>query len=207
MQKYKDFRPTAFDPHARIECVTDGDDREEWLIAPVSRTRDSGTLDNSNYESALKLFETECSANDFEEHRFGHWGIGWFELILVRPYSSAEERARQIEWALEDYPVLDEIDHAAREHEAAMEAWDNYASNEFRDHIIKTFKPTDEMIDDDLDCAANPHRPGDVLFEIFDASGGQIEYGEEPSFRYGSDAKLQAALEKILEWNFTEEKE
>lgn len=196
MQRYRDFRPTQFDSHISVAG------QEDWFVAPVSRTRDSGVLDNSNFESALKSFE-ECNSANYETHRFGHYGPGWFELILVRPDSDAEKCALEIESALADYPILDDTDHSAREHEAAMEAWNNYASSEFRAHIIKTFKPTDEM-EDDLDCAADPLRPGDVLFEIFEASGGQIEYGDEPSFRYGQPTKLQGALEKILEWEFTE---
>lgn len=79
MQTYAEFRPTAFD---RRGAFLD-DDRRAWYVLPVTRTRDSGTFDQSNFETALRILGGESET--CEVHRFGHWGPGWFEIILVHP--------------------------------------------------------------------------------------------------------------------------
>lgn len=118
MQKYATFRPTPFD------CAGLGAmDRQEWLVAPVVRNRDSGPLEESNFESALQALGGE--SRDVEIHRFGHWGPGWFEIILVKPGSEAERVALELENSLADYPVLDEQDLSAREWADYLETWNN----------------------------------------------------------------------------------
>jgi len=97
------------------------DDRQDWLVLPVSQTRDSGELDQSNFAQALELLGGESET--VEVHRFGHWGSGWFEIIIVRPYSKAHPLALIIEERLADYPVLNEEDYSQREFDAASEFW------------------------------------------------------------------------------------
>jgi hypothetical protein len=58
-------------------------------------------------------------------HRFGHWGPGWFELILIQPGTKQAEEAERLESCLADYPVLDEQDLSAREWEDYVESWNN----------------------------------------------------------------------------------
>jgi hypothetical protein len=118
---YREFRPTAFD--ARGLGL---DDRQDWLVLPVSRTRDSGPLDESNFATAEKtLAEIDPDGNDHESHRFGHWGPGWFEILIVRPGSPCAKEGEAIENALDDYPALNDLDHSEREQEAANEVWSN----------------------------------------------------------------------------------
>jgi len=65
MRLYREFSPTQFD--------TKGlglDDRQDWLVASVSRTRDSDCLAESNFETALKSLGGE--GDDVEVHRFSH---------------------------------------------------------------------------------------------------------------------------------------
>lgn len=118
MRRYATHRPTQFDSHLKIRGK---DDREDWLIAPCSRTRDSGCLDESNFEVLLEILGGE--GDDVEVHRFGHWGPGWYELILVRPGSKAADEAEECESALADYPVLNDEDLSRREQEAANDVW------------------------------------------------------------------------------------
>jgi hypothetical protein len=61
--------------------------------------------------------------DNVEVHRFGHWGPGWYEIIIVRPGSKAEVKGREIEDSLEGYPILNENDFCEREQEAAQETW------------------------------------------------------------------------------------
>jgi len=102
------------------------DDRQDWFVVGVIRTRDSGCLEESNFQAAEERLGKvgECG-EDWENHRFGHWGPGWFEILLVRPGSACEAEGKAIEDALEGYPVLDEVDLSQREIQLAEETWSN----------------------------------------------------------------------------------
>lgn len=114
---YREWSPTAFD-HKGLAC----DDQQDWLVCPVMRTRDSGPLDRTNFGAFLQgLRDADPERNDHEDHRFGHWGPGWFEIILVRPGTAVEKAARTMANALADYPVLDEMALSEAEHEEASE--------------------------------------------------------------------------------------
>src|SRR5262245_4928699 len=78
LQKYADYRPTGFDRRG-----LNLPDQQQWLLAPCSRNRDSSLLEQSNFDVCLKALGGESET--VEVHRFGHWGCGWFELILVAP--------------------------------------------------------------------------------------------------------------------------
>ena len=137
MQRYGKWAPTGFDqPGAFLE-----DDRREWFVAPVSRTRDSGPLDLSNWETALALFAADGrdEADDYEVHRFGHWGPGWFEIVIVKPDSRAFEIAEDIGDRMANYPVLDEEDFCDREHAEFCESWNSWACDDFRKELVAAF--------------------------------------------------------------------
>lgn len=121
MQTYGEFRPTSLDP-AGLGL----DDQQHWLVLPTSRTRDSDELAESNFATALEILGGE--GEDVEVHRFGHWGPGWFEIIIVRPDTDAAAEAASIECALADYPVLDDEDYSRREWEAHSRAVASYCS-------------------------------------------------------------------------------
>jgi hypothetical protein len=99
---YRTWKPTGFDtPGLGLE------ERQDWLVGPCSRNRDSEALTRSNWD----VFERELDAVDptgYEVHRFGHWANGWFEIVLVKPDSKAYERACELACFLADYPILDE---------------------------------------------------------------------------------------------------
>lgn len=114
MQTYAKFSPTAVDQAGAFL-----DDRQDCLVLPVSRTRDSGPLDDSNVDAALEILGGE--SDTVELHRFGHWGPGWFEIVLVHPSRKAD--AEGIARRLEHYPVLDEEDLSRREQEEADRIW------------------------------------------------------------------------------------
>ena len=117
MEKYRDFRPTAFDARG-LGC----DDQQDWLVCPCSRTRDSGTLEISNWEAMLAcLEEVDPDGEDFDIHRFGHWGPGWFKIVLVRPGSAAHAEAERIENHLTNYPLLDDERYSQLEYEELSE--------------------------------------------------------------------------------------
>lgn len=132
MSTYAEFRPTCFDQHIAIE------DREHWVIAPVGQNRDSNELDQSNFAAALELLGGE--SDTVEVHRFGHWAVGWFEILIVdqadaKRISILDDIARR----LDDYPVLDESDWSRREYESFLESWESWGAREFRQECVKAF--------------------------------------------------------------------
>jgi hypothetical protein len=131
MQHYRDFQPTGFDPKGLALP-----DQQDWLVVPVSQTRDSGPLDQSNFATAVAMLGGESET--VEIHRFGHWGPGWFEIIIVDPKSPQAATAKDIESAMADYPVLDESDFSEREQNEANEVWANcYRVQDRIDYIKK----------------------------------------------------------------------
>lgn len=123
MKTYSEFRPSGFD------CKGLGlDDRQDWLVAPVSVNRDSDCLTRSNWAvvtSELEACSGETSQDepDCEVHEFGHWACGWFKIALVRPGSKAAEVAEQWESALADYPVASDEHFSELETNEACEYW------------------------------------------------------------------------------------
>lgn len=192
MQKYSEFRPTAFD------CRGLGlPDNQDWLVLPCSRTRDSGELDQSNFDTALKMLGGE--SNTVQVCRFGHWGPGWFEIIIVKPGSVAETTANEIEASLADYPVLDETDFSNREWESYQEGWQNYARRDFIRGLSRKFELRDctsDFLDDDC--------PDEALIEFFQSliPSGEYYYAEDSGVcvntRYAIDRCTRDALAQFL---------
>lgn len=127
--KYGDFQPTGFDPKG---CFLR--DQQDWIVAPVSRTRDTGPLSDSNFEVALEMLGGE--SDTVEVHRFGHWGPGWYEIIIVHPEAETKEHVRfadivdEIQGCLENYPILSESDYSEREWNAAADYWQQMSTGE-----------------------------------------------------------------------------
>ena len=121
MERYGKWSPTSFD-HAGAFL----ENREEWLVLPVMRTRDSGPMAESNFEAAWSLVEDASILDNelsCESHSFNHWGPGWVEIIIVRPGSYCAKAGEDIEAKLADYPILDDDDYSRREREGAEETW------------------------------------------------------------------------------------
>lgn len=128
MQRYKDHSPTQFDTKGlcadRMGFDEDDSNRAEWFVLPVIQTRDSGPFEVSNFTAAENmLLAGDPKGCDHENHRFGHWGPGWFEILIVRPGTWCETEGACIEASLENYPLLDEDDFSEREWEGACEIW------------------------------------------------------------------------------------
>lgn len=112
-----------------------GPDWSAWYVGPVSQNRDSGCLERSNFEVVSKdllALNTEVENDDGEIidtvqiHRFGHWGPGWYEIILIHP-SNEEAQKACYEWhgALANYPVADDMHFSDLECEEITEYWAN----------------------------------------------------------------------------------
>jgi hypothetical protein len=185
MKQYKDFQPTGFD------CKGLGlPDRQDWFVAPVSQTRDSGSLDQSNFAAALRILGGESET--CEVHRFGHWGPGWYEIIIVSPERLAE--LEELEGSLEDYPVLDESDLSTREHEDYMQAWSSFGWKEFIDALKREFQLEIETVYRLQDISEDALL---TWYESLVPSGDY--YSESYGFRFDS-AMRDLSRGEVAEW-------
>ena len=123
MRTFADWAPTPFDPAGGTLP-----DKQDWLTGPT-RTRDSNTLDESNFHATLDQLGGE--SRTVEIHRFGHWACGWCEVIMVAPNSDAARTLEKIANQLSRYPVLDERDYSARREEAFRDSWRNWGERDF----------------------------------------------------------------------------
>jgi len=122
MRKAIDFAPTQFD--SPIGWFPALEDQKDWLVAPVGQARGSGALSRSNFEVAeCELDTLDPNQVDHEVHRFGHWGPGWFEVIVLRPDTPCAIWGEETERALEDYPVIDEEHFSQTECDEVEESW------------------------------------------------------------------------------------
>lgn len=91
----------------------------------LTQTRDSEALERSNFRVAIARLQ---SAPDYDQaveiHRFGHWGPGWYEAILIRPYTQSLLLAEEMADSLADYNCLDEMDYSMLESEEEAEVRD-----------------------------------------------------------------------------------
>jgi hypothetical protein len=120
MQRYREYAPTSFDQSGAFLL-----DQGDWFVAPVGQNRDSECLDQSNFAVMLERLGGE--SDTVEVHRFGHWGPGWFEIIIIDPTTQSKVKiAADAERDLADYPILDETDYSQREYDASCEVWDSF---------------------------------------------------------------------------------
>jgi hypothetical protein len=142
MQTYHEFKPTQFDPTG-----LGLPNQQDWIVAPVSKTRDSDPLARANFDATLR--ELGGESESVEIHRFSHWGPGWFEVIIIDPTDAARVKtAQDIEDALSDYPIVDESLFSEYEHNDCEETWNNcYNATErteyFRRHAYSATSLTD----------------------------------------------------------------
>lgn len=96
--------------------------------ASITRDTSEGSVEASNWAVTIRELTKECGdegeESGWETHQFGHWGPGWFEVILCKPGSKAAELCRGFENSLADYPVLDFEDYSMRE---SKFLWAKYA--------------------------------------------------------------------------------
>lgn len=80
------------------------------LATPIATIRDANTLNRSNWR-VIRADLLERYPDSIEDHRFGHWAVGWLERLYV----SASDRdaigaVRHWVEALENYPVASDSD-------------------------------------------------------------------------------------------------
>lgn len=104
----------------------------DWVV--LTRTRDSGPLERSNWRIARKRLTEAAGVDEVAEDdrtqpvydwRAGHWACGWVEYLMV-PADAPEavlDAAQEMADALAAYPILDEEDFTREEDEEACALW------------------------------------------------------------------------------------
>lgn len=124
MKTYREFAPTSVD----IKGLG-LNDKQDWLVSPVTINRDSNCLAKANWQSVLDALracpvaDDDLISVDYETHSFNHWACGWFEILIIRPGSPAERILKDIEEQLENYPILNEEAFLNLENEEADSTW------------------------------------------------------------------------------------
>lgn len=133
MKHYKDWSPTEHD--AKGLGPVPGD----WLVGPVMLTRDSNAVGRSNWTVITgDVADHATEGDDYQIHRFGHWAVGWIEIIVARPDSEAARVLASWEAGLADYPIADDEHLFSEEDAEAARAWETMREREriawLRDH-------------------------------------------------------------------------
>ena len=114
----------------------------------LSRHRDSGLVEESNFWSALKALNGESKT--VKVIRAKHWAVGWVEMILIHESDKDSiDKGNEIEKALENYPILNEDDLYKRESERREEILEEIRkdiANECGDWWNLSNNATDEEI-------------------------------------------------------------
>lgn len=124
----------------------------DWLCL-VIQNRDSDTLTESNFRSALKLLGGE--SKNVQVMRYGHWACGWWEALAVKENTPQAKIATEIDDKLQDYPVVDEEDWSELESETADKVWrDCYNTKERIEYMREHRTQFDfRSIQDAIACA------------------------------------------------------
>lgn len=110
-ERFADTRPTAFD--RRHGSFADAEPHAQWFVV-LGQNRDSNALDKSNFECATDTLKA-CGEDAYTIHRFGHWGCGWYEVLIVNNENEkACMEADNLLCALSDYPCLDDEHYSAK---------------------------------------------------------------------------------------------
>jgi len=118
--------------HLKLWTMPDHYFGEVWPAtyrAGVGQSRDSDTLERSNFACMLKALGGESET--VHVVRESHWAVGWVEWIAIHQDDDKALRiADKIIAALEDYPVVDEDDWSELEWNEAADFWDSLSPRE-----------------------------------------------------------------------------
>ena len=174
LRRYGDWAPTCFDVKGAF-LNGEEEDYSLWFVGPCLVTRDSAALETANYRALLAALEkVDPERVDHEERRFGHWGPGWYDIVLVRPDTAAAGALEECSRALANYPILDEDLLSELELEERDETWKH------RDVVRELEKAL---------RAENPEWP---------------EYAEETALENVDTDALRELVERYADWTHDE---
>jgi hypothetical protein len=89
-----EFRPTPFDAPLSVFFPSE-DPRRAWHALEGAALSRSGSApkDRATFRNKVRQLGGECAT--VEVHRFNHWQLGWFEVVLYDPAHEATLRRAQ----------------------------------------------------------------------------------------------------------------
>ena len=149
MQRYKDWAPGPGDIKGKgLHHLDNPYMFNEWLVAPLIKTRDCDLLSQSNWDYVIKLLEgsEDEDYDDYEVMSWNHWACGWFDMIVVKQGTRAHLLMNEVETSLESYPALDEEEWMKREydehHDVVYEHCDYLVRNELDLETLAVYAET-----------------------------------------------------------------
>lgn len=170
---------------AQQPCAYWGDNGD-WLCV-LGQSRDSDTIERSNFQVACDMFD-EIDPDGYTIERESHWAVGWVETLLVDPSKpDMVQQAEDIQAALEDYPLLDEMHHSNLEYEEYMEWWEYDGESQLRREIEKRLENR------------GLNRLAALVYEIYLSDA--LEYARQHvAWEYcGDDVNIDGLAEVVLE--------
>lgn len=123
-----------------------GSDWYGWYSAGVGRTRDSGPLENANFDAMCSLLGIGGNHGDTDTRRVvceTHWAVGWVAWIAIHESDTQGIRiARGACETLADCPVLDEERYIAYEDKKCREVWEEIMDKDERHEYLMTHADT-----------------------------------------------------------------
>ncbi len=103
------FLPSKQRDFAGDEELYKWESEDCWFLAPIGQHRDSETLEKCNFDVQVERLRQNAKEDEnFHINRFGHWAVGWVEIVIVKKDTTAYEVACSVQSEIDDYPVLDE---------------------------------------------------------------------------------------------------
>ena len=170
---------------------------QTWGFIGRGRHRDSGSLDNSNFEVIYEDLKKRFP-NDVTIIRSSHWAVGWSEGIAVHLLDdngvATKAAAAAMEWEekLEDYPVADDDHFSERERQDSVDTIkgvlgvDDSMAGLLYESVSQNESPTPENLD----------------FEQIEENQRILEEALEEIKRVGklNDEKAQTVLEELSDY-------
>ncbi|MER9833394.1 hypothetical protein NKJ28_00255 [Mesorhizobium sp. M0145] len=132
------FTPVNLNRWTRPDCYA-GAEWPEYFSSGCGQSRDSDSLERSNFECMLKALGGESET--VRVIRESHWAVGWVEWVAIHETDDAAlETADEIKAALEDYPVVDESHWSDLEFTETVDYWASMSTRERADYILSEVK-------------------------------------------------------------------
>lgn len=167
LETFKEYRPTMFDGKGLGSDETNG----HWLVLPflVNGCTDSYSLEQCNRDVAIEVLEgLDPEQENYSVCRFGHWGPGWFEIIIINPDGpeSFLGGLDELLHAYSQYPVLSEEKYSEYELETETRDWREHTRYELVDQLkeyLEGYPLTLEVLElidsEEFDCLREYYEP------------------------------------------------
>lgn len=176
-------------------CFYHLDDGDEWFVTGIYRTRDSGILENCNFEAAVKQIE-KAGGELFIDHA-GHWACGWLDSLCIKVGDEiAYKEVTDILACLADYPILDDEAVSEAETKDEQEQWEDFGAREFKKSLLKNISFESEEEKEAYSDELDELEPSDLWDLYIRPARGRTEppYCDQYPVRAGEDVRFETDM-------------